>query len=363
MNATQLRACHGSLAYESCRRLSVNATSLIVVSLALGVPGRSSGAAAALDRPPAADEVAYRPEDGSSVAANPPAFVWLPAQGVARWILQYSTSEDFSADASTTVEDIDMTVHIPGETLAPGTWYWRYGHAGSGGPVFSRVRRFTIPDNAVVFPYPGAGTFLARVPRTRPRAYFTPELVAEIRANRDQFAWLVDPVVDRAEAVLDQKEPLFPEPKPWDEYENWREVYNATWRAMRPYTAGMEICARAYLFTGDRRFAAEARRRLMHFMTWDVDGPSSVYWPTELGMDIGENAPRTFDYTLKVLWSTYPAWSSSAPVPFHRHHGRANRRRANRGRSDAVPPRSGGGVARTDRVDRSRRGNGGARGR
>lgn len=258
-----------------------------------------ASAAPALDRPPAADEVSYRPEDGAVVAANPPAFVWLPAKGVRRWIVQYSRDDDFAA--ATTVEDVEMTVYTPGETLEPGTWYWRYGYAAPDGPVFSGARRFTIPDDAVPFPFPGIDAVLRRIPETRPRAYFTPETVAEIRDDRERFAWLVDPVARRAEAVLERDEPLFEEPQPWNEYENQREAYNATWRAMRPYTAGMEICARAYLFTGDRRFAEEAKRRLMHFMTWDVDGPSSVYWPTELGMDIGENAPRTFDWIYDTL--------------------------------------------------------------
>ena len=286
--------------FSSCRRCGAG-TAVLVVALLWFAEGHASAAAPALDRPPAADEVSYRPEDGATVAANPPAFVWLPHKGVKRWIVEYSTSETFAPEATTAVENIGMTVYIPGAALAPGAWYWRYGDADSEPRAFSRGRRFTIPDDAVVFPYPGVEALLQRIPRARPRAYFTLETVAEIRSDPERFAWLVAPVVRGAEAVLKRNEPLFPEPKPWGAYENQRDVYNATWRAMRPYTSGMETCARAYLFTGDRRFAAEARRRLMHFMTWDVDGPSSVYWPTELGMDIGENAPRTFDWIHDAL--------------------------------------------------------------
>ncbi len=101
--------------------------------------------------------------------------------------------------------------------------------------------------------------------------------------------------------MLARAEELFPEPRPWHEYEDPRGTYFDIFDAMRPYTGGMEICARAYLFTGDARFGNEARRRLMHFMTWDVDGPSSVYTPTELGMDIAEHAPRTFDWIHDIL--------------------------------------------------------------
>ncbi len=254
-----------------------------------------------LDRVPAGDEVSYRPADGERVAANPPAFVWLPDAGRAidRWIIEYAPGPDFADGRTERVTDLDMTVHVPGEPLEPGKWYWRYGYVDfdGGENVFSHIRALEIPEDATIFPFPTVETVIDAIPDTRPRAYFSPEDRDKIRENPEAYAWLVDSVVRQAENVLNRNEPLFEEPKPWDQYgDDSRQVYVDTWRAMRPYTRGMEICARAYLFTGDERFAEEANRRLMHFMTWDVDGPSSVYWPTELGMDIAEHAPRTFDW-------------------------------------------------------------------
>ena len=83
---------------ESRRMSYVGGVVWIVWSLGFTqVP--ASVAAEALDRQPADDEVSYRPEDGSTVAANPPAFVWLPARGVERYIVQYSSSEDFGPEA------------------------------------------------------------------------------------------------------------------------------------------------------------------------------------------------------------------------------------------------------------------------
>ena len=259
-----------------------------------------------LDRAPSMSgeiEVNYAPSDGEVSGTNPPAFVWLPHDGVEQWQIQYSPGEDFEHDDTVIVSALSMTVHIPGETMAPGPWHWRYGYEGDDGAVWSRTRSFTIPDDATAFPFPDMEDVLANIPETRPRVYHSAEDVATIRANEDgKLDWLVEPVVRAAERALAEDAPLFEEPLPWSEYgENQRDVYNDNWRRMRPYTRGMEICARAYLFTGDERFAAEAKRRLMHFMTWDVDGPSSVYWPTELGMDIAEHAPRTFDWIHDTL--------------------------------------------------------------
>jgi hypothetical protein len=282
----------------------MNSTRLIssILAILLAIPTAGVAAQATrLDRPPRDDEVHYAPADDAAVATNPPAFVWLPVDGVQRWIVEYAQDKTFPKGKTIRVSQLDTTVHVPGKTLAAGQWYWRYGYEGTEGPAFSRTRAFTIPKDAVEFPFPAVADVVARIPATRPRAYVTPADVAKIRNDPDTYKWLIDPVVRQAQQVLERNEPLFQEPQPWETYEDQRAVYNRTWRAMRPYTRGMEICARAYLYTGQKRFAEEAKRRLMHFMTWDVDGPSSVYWPTELGMDIAEHAPRTFDWIYDAL--------------------------------------------------------------
>ena len=261
-------------------------------------------AEAPLDRAPEDDEVDYAPYDGEVIGTNPPAFVWLPHEGVESWRVQYSQSAEFDAPETVTVTGLDMTVHVPMETLSSGEWRWRYGYVDEDGEtVYSESRSFVIPADAIEFPFLDIGDAVNAIPDTRPRTYVTPDDMAAIRANEDgAYNWLIDPAVEAAEAALARDEALFEEPKPWGDYgDDWREVYNETWRSMRPYTRGMEACARAYLFTGDERFAEEAKRRLIHFMTWDVDGPSSAYWPTELGMDIAEHAPRTFDWIYDTL--------------------------------------------------------------
>lgn len=269
----------------------------VICSLLVTVLCSTTVHAQALDRAPDDLEVRYAPEDGEVSAVNPAAFVWLPVESVPSYIVQFSTSPSFESAHTTTVRDVDMTVYVPDHILAPGSWYWRYGYELDGRDVLSRTRGFTIAADAVEFPFVPAEVVLERIPRERPRIYFTPQQVDEIRSDRSgRYAELVDPVVEEAELILRMNEPLFPEPRPWEEYEDEKRAYVETFRAMRPYTQRMVTSALAYLYTGDPRFAAEARRRLMHFMTWDVNGPSSAIWPTELGMDIAENAPRTFDW-------------------------------------------------------------------
>lgn len=254
----------------------------------------------ALDRPPSDEEVRYSPGGGEMSATNPPSFIWLPVEGADSYILQYSRSDAFEAERTTTVRDLDMTVHIPTETMREGTWYWRYGYSDGREDHFSRARRFEIPDTAVDFPFMPVDDVIARIPEERPRLYFSPKLVEELRNDTEgRFVDVTEPVIEEAEEILAMEEPLFEEPDPWPE--DFREMYYATWRTMRPYTQRMVTSALAYLYTGNEAYAEEAKRRLMHFMTWDVEGPSSAIWPTELGMDIAENATPVFDWIYDTL--------------------------------------------------------------
>ena len=253
-----------------------------------------------LDRLPAEWEVNYSPANNDVMATNPPAFIWLPAEGVESYNIQYSTSSTFDPLSTVTVSEIGMTVHIPYETLEPGTWYWRYGYTENGKDLYSSTRKFDIPDDAVHFPLIPADEVIERIPRHRPRLYFSPDLVDQIRNDtRNRYTELTQPVIDEAEEILMMNEPLFREPDPWPE--DYMVIYVQTWRLMRPYTQRMVTSALAWLYTGDRRFAEEAKRRLMHFMSWDVEGPSSTLRPTELGMNIAENATPVFDWIYEVL--------------------------------------------------------------
>jgi hypothetical protein len=252
------------------------------------------------DRPPASSEVDYSPADGEVSATNPPPFIWLPAEGQDSYLLQYSRSASFRPSQTVTVRDIDMTVHIPTNILEPGTWYWRFGYNDGGTDRFSMTRKFEIPKSAVHFPLVTADEFIERIPRERPRLYFSPGLVQELRTDAEgRYERFTRPVIEQAEKILAMNEPLFREPDPWPQ--DYRDIYNNAWRTMRPYTQRMVTSALAYLYSGDVRYAEEAKRRLMHFMSWDVKGSSSTIWPTELGMDIAANATPVFDWIYDFL--------------------------------------------------------------
>ncbi|MBM4084458.1 MAG: DUF4962 domain-containing protein, partial [Planctomycetes bacterium] len=257
-------------------------------------------AARALDREPDASQVGYAPADAAVTTVNPPAFVWTPVAETRTYVLQYSPDPSFKSAQTVTVRDLALSVFTPHEALATGRWRWRYGfEAGGGTQVFSRVRSFEIPTSAREFPRPRLGEVLAKISKGRPRLYFTPETSARIRSD-SAYAPLVQRVVRGAERRLGEK--LYPEPAMLPSSGLERSVaYQECFKTMRPFTGGMEECALAYAVTGERRFADEAKRRLLHFASWNPAGSTNVFHNDEAAMDIAMRGPRTFDWIHDVL--------------------------------------------------------------
>ncbi len=257
-------------------------------------------AAKALDAEPAANQLPRRPADGAKSSVNPPSFVWVPVEGTQSYILQYSRSEDFDDRQTVTVRDIKLSIYTPHEVWQPGTYYWRYGFEYEPGkPVFSRTWRVEVPAEAQDFPRPRTDQVLARISKDRPRVYFSRAELEKIRTD-PKYAKDRESAARGAERYLGQD--LYPEPKPLaSDREERSKQYLESFRTMRPWTRGMENCARAYVLTGDVRFAQEAKRRLLHFATWDVDGPTSVFHNDEAAMDIAMRGPRTFDWIYDTL--------------------------------------------------------------
>ena len=208
------------------------------------------------DRPPEADEINYYPGEGEVTASNPPPFMWLPAENVSSYFIQYSGSASFEPGATKEVSGLTITVHTPTEVMQPGTWYWRYGFDEDEKRHYSKTRSFVIPQSAVAFPFVPVDEVISRIPKERPRLHFSPELVKEIRSDtQGRFDHITGQVINEANDILEMEEPLFEEPKMWDEYDDPDAAYVNAWRSMRPYTQRMVTSALAYLYTGDLRFA------------------------------------------------------------------------------------------------------------
>jgi len=274
---------------------------LITVSQAPG--GEASRIKQQLDRLPARNEKPVAPADESTVRVNPPAFVWLPLKKrPCAYVLAVSRSEDFPADTTTVLDDVPISVHIPTAPMKPRRWYWRVGVRAADGPVvWSKVRSFTIAKDAETWPLPEINALVAKIPAKHPRLFFPGEKLAQARARcsgemKGEYAKLLR----AAERSID--EPLVPEPDFLRKKGAERAPeYVAIFRATRPPMDKMETVALAYLLSGQKRFGREAKRRILHFFSWDPNGSTSLFHNDEPAMWVMQRGTRAYDWTYDLF--------------------------------------------------------------
>ncbi|MFW6164350.1 MAG: DUF4962 domain-containing protein, partial [Planctomycetota bacterium] len=160
----------------------------VLVLAALGARGGSGdlrqAMKAQLDRRPAVREKPFAPAHRSTVATNPPAFVWLPPKKrPPSYTLQVAPSRDFPR-SETLQFTAPISVHIPTEPLATGTWHWRVGvRLPDKAMVWSKARSFTVPEDAQVWPFPEMDAVVASVPKEHPRLLFPGRHLEEARKH------------------------------------------------------------------------------------------------------------------------------------------------------------------------------------
>jgi hypothetical protein len=72
----------------------------------------------------------------------------------------------------------------------------------------------------------------------------------------------------------------------------------------RPPMDVMESCGLAYILTGDKKYGEEAKRRIIHFFSWDPYGPSSYESNDEPAMWMMMRGIRAYDWTYDLFSPT-----------------------------------------------------------
>lgn len=256
---------------------------------------------ASLDREPRQTEKPFHPADGQTVQVTPPPFIWLPVPSASSYQLQIAPSDQFNPAETRTFSGLRRSVYVPGEPLPPGKWFWRCGIETGAGPLFGTPRSFTVPETARAFPFPDFDQIVAAVPRTRPRLFFPGARLDDVRAlARGEFKQAVDGLVARCLQAVDEE--LVPEPgyQPQNRAERGPWAVNVM-QTTRPPMNVMENCALAYLLTGDERLGREAKRRLLHFFSWDPEGPTSFFAYDEPPMWVMMRGSRAYDWTYDLF--------------------------------------------------------------
>ncbi len=256
-----------------------------------------------LDVPPNVNQKPYHPADGSSPTTNPPPFVWVPVKGAATYSVHVAKSEAFSGDGVRSVEGIAWSVYVPTEPLEAGRWFWRYGAADKQGKVhWSKTRAFTVTDEAKVFPAPDVDELIGKIAEDRPRLFIPrreldavrqrtnkalPDVIKSLKRGSDRCIG-VD-LVAEPEPVTRKKGPF--------RGKHYRDIFVRT----RPPMDRMETCGLAYLLTGEKKYGLEAKRRILHFFSWDPKGTTSYRSNDEPAMWVMMRGTRGYDWTYDLF--------------------------------------------------------------
>jgi len=254
-----------------------------------------------IDLPAGPYQKDYSPANKDTVSVNPPPFIWVPPRRELTYSLEVSRKTDFPDEETVRVEHLDRSVHCLGQPLEVGTWFWRYGVEGEDGVQWSCARMFHVPEDIPRRPFPDVEAAISRVPRERPHHFI---LAAELDEYRERCRGELKPLLERlkrrADRVIGRE--LVPEP-PYVQGEGPArgQHYAHIFRTTRPPMDAMEYCGLAYLLTGERKYGEEAKRRILHFFSWDPNGSTSHRNNDEPSMWVMMRGVRAYDWTYDLF--------------------------------------------------------------
>jgi hypothetical protein len=260
------------------------------------VLANAANAAVTLDPEAKEGQKPYSPTMGQTVSVNPPPFIWIPAPQEPEYSVQISGDRSFPKNGTETFRGIKFNVFVPREPLEPGKWFWRYGIETESGYEYGKARPFTVKKGTREFPFPDFAEVLKRVPKERPRVILTGRHLERVRhLAKGELKPGVDSLIQSARRLVGEEIVAEP-PKPTSGPEQVKVM-----RTTRPPMDAMETCALAYLLTGDRQLGLEAKRRILHFFSWDPQGSTCLWSYDEPAMWVMMRGTRAYDWTYDLF--------------------------------------------------------------
>lgn len=260
--------------------------------------------AANFEAPATSGETKPRPADGETVSANPPCFVYPATENFESFVIEVSAYASFPEGKTKFLTSPYMLL-APTEAFEPGaySWRWRPGKLSNGATEWSKTRQFTVPDNVPIVPFPDMDALVKQIGTSRPRVQITAAQLAPMRQQaHQQFGekWLSD-VRRRAERARGKE--LLPEPDllPGDDPERRRQLYQKTFQTTRPFFREMASLASDFLLTCNELSGQEAKRRLLHIISWDPQGSTSLGHNDEPATEVIRYCPTVFDRVYQLL--------------------------------------------------------------
>lgn len=219
-----------------------------------------------------------RPADCAVTTQTPPDFTWPPQNGDKTYTVTLRHPDGRSEARTTRNNWITWDKALP-----PGNYSWEVKYAPDG--ETSKPRRFTVAKDAVAFVMPTEQAALERArgaprPRSWPAGAESPLKAARAERARG-FAALLEEVDGKLERAVED------EPRAESMNVNYEATVNEQKRTLN--------AAFAWAVTKQRKYGADAARRLLAQAAWSATGPISfkandmasrnVAWTLALGYD------------------------------------------------------------------------------
>ncbi|MEW6357264.1 MAG: DUF4962 domain-containing protein [Planctomycetota bacterium] len=249
-----------------------------------------------------------KPKDGDVVHMNPPDMAWPPQDGVQEYALQLSQDAEFPQERTITIAKLDRHYYNHCQVLAPGEWFWRFrGTDIFGRPMaWSKIRRFVITPDAICFPVPSVDDLAKRV-KKHPRIFADPDRLDEFRRRMDGSAAFMWPSFRQwVDNYLGKDLRPEPEKKEFPDTPMGRgEQHAYCMQVVNGHTmhntGRMLNTAFAYLVTGEKKYADEAKRIAVFLAKWDITGATSYRYQDQSFRDIVWRMAAAYDCIYDTL--------------------------------------------------------------
>ncbi|MBD3290585.1 DUF4962 domain-containing protein [candidate division KSB1 bacterium] len=234
---------------------------------------------------------------------NPPAFVWLPVENAANYTLLLYQKDVLVFQKT----DLKQNVFAANEPFAPGQYHWRVKVFDNDQKLLAESPdfHFSIPADAVEFPYPDIQKLARNISDQHPRLIFSADKLDEFRRSLSsgrRDAW------NAVKAIADKSLSLDNPVPPWygdiEDYGKRRLEYRQYYHYIREYIdQGLQALGIAWLMTGESKYADTGKRILLTIAGWHADGITSSKHIgfDEPGLSIARCLHRGYDWLYTAL--------------------------------------------------------------
>ena len=219
-----------------------------------------------------------KPAGGKLATTNPPIMLCpLMGNGKVKYSFRLSQDNQFKDASTIEAKNLPYAIFNVHSKLANGLWYWQY-KAGNGN--WSEIQSFKISENVPVFETPKAENLFRKIPKEHPRVLINQSKLADFR-NRVAGKPDAQAIIAHADKMIKTNPPgestgaANPDEK-LTQVEKQKLALDASKNLGSLAGNGAELFCKAYILTGEKKYARAAKRWALEIASWDPDGVSKT---------------------------------------------------------------------------------------